>query len=181
MNTGRVFAIILIFIIFTIAWATLGTNIAIRSSNFDDILGEKVASTWGIPIQQNAPAFKHVSNKIINTKDQNIELLQPIQTDISVDLALDHRKKGLIWYTTYTSYLKASYILENPTDKEMVIMTAFNYPDPDAPYNDLMIRVGDEERLKNINTKTGIQEKIIIPPHSKETFYVQYKTRGQDE
>ena len=55
MTTRRVLAIAAIYILATVAWATLGTSILARTGEFDSRLGTEVAQLWGGQHRQVAP------------------------------------------------------------------------------------------------------------------------------
>ena len=49
-------------------------------------------------------------------------------TSLDVDLALEHRRKGLIWYPTYRFELDGRHCIANETDKANIYRFAHRFP-----------------------------------------------------
>src|SRR5438034_10249705 len=87
-------ALVFIFICAALAWVILGRTISYRTYNSDSGLRERVAALWGSPQAQRPP----VAVASIGT----IPLFVALESSrIDVDLDLEHRQKGLLWYSTY--------------------------------------------------------------------------------
>ncbi len=96
MNVKRMFAIIAIYLLACGGWGILGTTTALRSSQFADLMGREVRDLWGTPLVQRAP---RVSVKVPGS--ESVRFLMPSANDLDVDVQLDYRRKGLVWYPTY--------------------------------------------------------------------------------
>ena len=92
MNSKKIIAIGLIFLLGASGWCILGTATALRSRNTDTHLSSMVHSLWGTPLVQYAPRF---SVKIPGT-DQ-VRHIMPTKNNIEVELIPEYRKKGLIY------------------------------------------------------------------------------------
>ena len=105
----RIAAIVLIFICSTIAWMILGATIFARTYDTDSRLRGRVASNWGAAQEQDAPRAEAVwreIKRVESTEDgkrvlRDVEQVasQPLpleRTRARVDLALEHRQKGLL-------------------------------------------------------------------------------------
>ncbi len=131
MTPRRLAAIAAIYLIATVGWFTLGSTVVVRSGEFDDRLAREVALLWGGPHTQAAPGVfverpKVVTEQVQQTEQgrsvvktvtktiQDLSLVAIESSRVQVNLALDHRRKGLIWYDTYAVGLKATYRLRNP-------------------------------------------------------------------
>ena len=126
-------AIILIFICTTIAWSVLGTTIFSRTYSFDSTLRNQVASIWGAPHVQRPPSA-HTTKTVLKkeeTKEGDKTVLRTVQhyvtrnlplegSQVDVNLDLEHRQKGLLWYSTYKVGFNGAYRFENTTDEEEV-------------------------------------------------------------
>src|SRR5262249_891181 len=107
-TAGRLFAIGLIFAGASVAWMILGGTISSRTGNAGDRLGPEVISTWG-SAQKQSPAQAHYTD-VYGT-------LSLDGSDVKVNFALEHRQKGLLWYSTYVVGFDARYAFRNPSDK----------------------------------------------------------------
>jgi hypothetical protein len=100
MTVKRLFAVGFIFVMTAVAWFILGGNLLMRSV-VKAQLAQKVEERWGRPLTQGVPGILDVQKKT---------LIEPASSDISVDLALDYRRMGLLWYANYTvTFTKAGY------------------------------------------------------------------------
>src|SRR6266480_6044931 len=110
----RIAAITFIFLCTTLAWANLGTTIFQRTYDSGSSSDSRVESTWGAPQSQSPPQAsfdekipkketKTENGKTIETVTQEtVTTLLPLEsTHIDVGLNLEHRQKGLLWYSTY--------------------------------------------------------------------------------
>src|SRR6266849_3096692 len=87
-------AITFIFLCTSFAWAILGATIFDRTYSSDNTSADRVASTWG-SAQNQSPPTASVEGLL-----PKLEL--PLESShITVDLNLEHRQKGLLWYSTY--------------------------------------------------------------------------------
>src|SRR5215467_12559410 len=98
----RIAAITLIFVLTSVAWVILGATIDYRTHDSDTRLTPGVGSTWGTPHEQRPPTACYGS------------ITLPIQSSrIRVNLALDYRQKGLLWFSTYTVDFDGRYDFQN--------------------------------------------------------------------
>src|SRR5215210_7520519 len=101
----RIFAIAIMFICTSVAWAVLGGTIFSRTYSLDEIAENRVASTWGTPQNQAPPiaSFKQIvprkeesienGKKIVKTIKDEVTIWLPLESS-AVDVALDleHRQ-----------------------------------------------------------------------------------------
>ena len=133
MTTKRVIAIAAIYILATVAWATLGTSILARTGEFDSRLGEQVAQLWGGQHRQVSPSVwverqRDVTEQVADGVNDGKTALQGGQEDrdrprsvaaltqsrVKADLRLTHRQKGLLWYDTYDVGFTGRFVARNP-------------------------------------------------------------------
>src|SRR5512135_1899410 len=102
MTVFRLIGIIFIFICTTIAWAILGASIMVRTNSGYTELNRQVENLWGSEHYQKAPT---VALKTIQRDgDREKEVITAVElesSNIQVDLRLQYRRKGLLWYSTY--------------------------------------------------------------------------------
>ena len=69
---------------------------------------------------------------------------------MNVDLNLEHRQKGLLWYSTYKVGFAGAYAFRNTSDKDREVTFTLNFPTAQAIYDDLVFTVDDAPlNLKN--------------------------------
>ena len=132
MTVRRLVAIAFILIGTSLAWTVLGSSLLARTGQFDGRLEPEVQLLWGGPHRQAAPTAwilrPGTDTETVETKESDgrvvrREITKPVlrnipvaldQTRAEVTLDLEHRRKGLLWYPTYTVDFKATYKFTNP-------------------------------------------------------------------
>ncbi len=163
----RIAAILFIFVCTTIAWAILGGTIFSRTYSADDRLQGKVSASWGAPQTQSPPTASYQELRTHNeevfqdgsrTTRQTQEWVSvPISLEssqINVDLALDYRQKGLLWYSTYAVKFDGQYGFRNATQKEENVRFRLPLPTSQAIYDGLQVIV-DGQRLDITTDSAG--------------------------
>lgn len=173
MNPRRILAIAVIFALASTGWWILGTTTAYRSDGFARRLGNEVAALWGAPLVQPAPAF----TAEIPGADRERPVI-PVGNDIRVELGLDYRKKGLIWYPTYTCDFRGVYTIHNAEPVARKIRVHFDFPAAGATYDDFTLLLNDAPVDAPVDTEKGMGEILELPPDGQGTLTVRYRTRG---
>ena len=109
----RIAAIVFILLCTSVAWGILGTTIFHRTYDTDQRLRDQVMTIWGAPHEQTPPtaAYKKTvtskvesvedGKKIVRTVEQDVAVPLPLEgSRVNVALDLEHRQKGLLWYST---------------------------------------------------------------------------------
>src|ERR1700739_4911746 len=104
----------------------LGVTIMERTHSSDNQLRGHVASTWGTAQEQAPPSANVVwkESVAVNSKEdghavarneevQRTSALPLDSTHLNVNLKLDHRQKGLLWYSTYVVDFAGDYDFRN--------------------------------------------------------------------
>src|ERR1700754_469880 len=191
--TRKIIAIVFIFICASVAWAILGATIFARTYDSGAASSNRVASTWGASQNQGPPTASY-STPI--TKQQDVlengkpvrktwteDLITEIPLEsskIDVDLDLEHRQKGLLWYSTYKVHFAGIYGFRNPTDKEQNIVFKLQFPTTQAIYDNLSFVVdGNPAPISNENNaaKTAIK----IGPGKTTQLAIGYSSQGLNE
>src|SRR5207249_2526273 len=73
--------------------------------------GRAVADVWGPVMIQQHPLVYYTSPASVTGR----KYIQPQQSDVSVNLRYEPKKKGLLWYRTYVVDFTGDYVVENPT------------------------------------------------------------------
>ncbi len=119
-------ALIFIFVCTTIAWMILGSTIMERTRTSDRRLEGHVGSTWGTAQVQAPPtaSFSWWETVAVNSKEDGKDIVRnekverttylPLDgTALNVNLNLDYRQKGLLWYSTYVVDFAGDYNFRN--------------------------------------------------------------------
>lgn len=189
----RIAAITFIFLCTTFAWAILGATIFQRTYDSGNVSDNSVASTWGAPQKQSPPsasfedvvAKKEVTTqngaKIETVTQEKVSTQLPLESShLNVDLNLEHRQKGLLWYSTYKVAFDGAYAFLNPTDKDRDVTFTLSFPTSQAIYDDLVFTVdGVPVALKNEkNSASGIAK---VAAGKRAYLKVGYKSQGLND
>jgi hypothetical protein len=78
-----------------------------------------------------------------------------------VDLQLEHRRKGLLWYATYQVVFASTFTIANETAQPQETHIDFALPDPNAVYDDFTVSIDGEA----ISTLRMVSGHLIQPIH----------------
>lgn len=183
-------AIIFIFICATIAWFILGATIFQRTYSSDGVAKEQVESLWGTPQTQTPPtaSYKKTESKTVETIEngKNIKRTEQIETPVTlqldssridVNLELEYRQKGLLWYSTYKVDFSGLYTFHNPSDKEETVTFKLNFPASQAVYDNLEFKV-DNSQVSLINENNSANGTAKIGAGKTAMLKVVYSSRG---
>jgi inner membrane protein involved in colicin E2 resistance len=189
----RIIAITFIFACTSVAWAILGGTIFSRTYSSDAASQNKVASTWGALQTQRPPvaSYKSLVTRTIETIDNNKKTVKSVQeevftelplmsTSIDVGLDLEHRQKGLLWYSTYKVDFSGDYGFQNTSDKEQLVSFTLTFPTSQAIYDNLIFSVdGSPVQIRNSeNQATG---EVKVAPGKTAQLKVGYHSQGLNE
>jgi len=186
----RIAAITFIFLCTAFAWGILGATIFQRTYASDSESEGRVASTWGAPQNQAPPTAsfdemvpkKEVTTengrKIETVTQEKVTTALPLESShINVDLNLEHRQKGLLWYSTYKVAFGGAYSFRNASDKDQNVTFALNFPTAQAIYDDLVFTVDDVPvALTNAGNSAGGTVRMAAGKTA--TLKVGYKSQG---
>lgn len=176
MTIPKVIAIALIFILACAGWVVLGATTTQRSTDTDSQLGAEVKALWGRPLVQNAPSFS-----IAVPGTDRVRSIIPSANDVHVTLKADHRKKGLLWYPTYTCRFEGAYTVENKDPVTQKIKILFQFPSSDGTFDEFAATIDDKPIVAASQPEAGLGELIELPSGQRAVFKVSYLTRGIGE
>lgn len=189
----RIAAITLIFICTSIAWAILGGTIFSRTYDSAANSDNRVASTWGAPQDQVLPTASYTElvpkkeestengMKIIKTTQDVFTTALPLESSaIDVNLDLEHRQKGLLWYSTYKVAFAGVYGFRNTSDKEQLVDFTLPFPTTQAIYDDLTFLV-DGVPVPIVNQKNAATGSVKIPAGKTAQLTTGYRSQGLDQ
>jgi inner membrane protein involved in colicin E2 resistance len=191
--TKRIIAIAFIFICTSVAWAILGATIFSRTYDSAALSSDKVASTWGTQQRQGPPSasFKtQVSKKqettengkkVVKTVTEEIVTPLPLESSkIDVNLDLQHRQKGLLWYSTYKVAFSGVYGIRNTSDKEQTVDFTLHFPTTQAIYDNLTFAV-DGNPVALTNEKNAASASVKVAAGKTTQLAVGYSSQGLNE
>ena len=160
----------------TIAWFILGATIAVRTQDSDSAQRGQLAAAWGAEQVQTAPRFSfpipHLDDKSGTIENGSVA---PASSRIDVDLVLDPRQKGLLWYNTYAVRFDATYRITNPSNASMQV--EFPFPSESATYDDVTVAV-DGKRIP-VTSASGAVTAAVPAAHGRtSTVTVRYRSHG---
>ncbi|MFT4622637.1 MAG: hypothetical protein ACI8PZ_001293 [Myxococcota bacterium] len=202
----RIAALAAIFFITSAAWLLLGGVMSARTSDQQSSLHGAVADLWGQPLVQRAPSLtfswtERVSRDeavldregrpVVDTTGQPVvrrittdELRRSTQTvartDITADLSLDQRRKGLMWFALYDVRFDGSWQYVHEEGRSGSITFTFPFPVSEGVYDDFVLLVDgepvDAEPVAGAVAWTG-----PVSLGDALQFQVGYASRGLDE
>ena len=188
----RIIAIAFIFVCAAAAWMILGATIFSRTYDSGENLDGRVAQLWGAPQSQTPPsaASERSTPKVTETTENGqkkfvteyVTTTEPLQLEssrVDVSLGLEHRQKGLLWYSTYKVAFDGTYAFRNNTAQDKVEFT-LKFPTDRAIYDNLVFTVnGNAVQLTNEkNSAVGTAE---VKPGELATLRVAYNSQGLND
>jgi len=176
MTFPRLLAIGAIIVGTAVGWFILGSSVLVRSGASLINCGPAVTGGWGPIMLQPHPVTYYNSPGSADGR----HLIQPLQSDITVDLRYEPKKKGLLWYRTYLVDFRGEYSVQNPTQITQTIYVRFEFPAADASYSDFSFVIDGRASTGNNKTAEGITDAVTLAPGATAKFVVAYKSRGTE-
>ncbi|MGD8718728.1 MAG: inner membrane CreD family protein [Candidatus Zixiibacteriota bacterium] len=208
MSVLRTVSIIFIFFCTVVAWAILGGTLVHRTDTADDFGRGAVGELWGTEQLQVAPVFYRTVAREVEVRENETEegytitdgvpvektkktttekklveeyvYLEPVKSDLDVTFNLEHRQKGLLWFSTYVADFRSNYRIVNDTEEPMDFYVAFSFPATNALYDDFTFRIGDEEVEFPANAADNIVASSTLEPGEAKDVVIGYKSPGMD-
>lgn len=153
-----------------------------RTDQQNKSLNGEVQSLWGSEQRQIAPSVVELED-ITTEGDKPSTKKKKVPTsldgsDIRVNLALEQRKKGLLWYPTYKVGFAGTYKVSNNSDKNKTMEMNFGLPDQNGVYDNLKFQVNNK-KLEDLKPVGGfLTATIEVPAHKTEELKVSYDSMG---
>jgi inner membrane protein involved in colicin E2 resistance len=186
----RIIALSFIFVCTAIAWFILGGTIFSRTHGVDTRLRDNVASTWGAPHSQKAPEacyYRFVERtvettendkKVTRTVRDRVTTSLPLEaSQIAVDFDLEHRQKGLLWYSTYRVAFDGTYTYRNPSSSSQSVTFTLDFPAAQAIYDNLEV-AADGEPLEIRHQKNAVVASTDVLGGESVSFKLSYRSQG---
>ena len=196
MTFRKLAAVALIFAGASAAWAILGSSVLARTGEFDGRLEREVQLLWGGPHRQTAPDA-WIERPGTNTEIEETrsaegrvvkrEVTKPViqrvpvgvdSTRATADLDLEHRRKGLLWYATYTVAFRGTYTFRNPDAVERVLGVRLPLPAENALFDDFVFTINGQPAPLAGDVSKEMVATVAVAPNSVVTLDVGYRSRG---
>jgi hypothetical protein len=165
----RILAIAAILGCTSIAWFILGGTIVSRTQASGVRLNSGVVSTWGAPQEQRPPVAREKSGSV----------LPAASSRVNVALNLEHRQKGLLWYSTYVVDFVGSYQFQNNAAEAQPITWTLPFPAGQAIYDVVRMEVNGQ-RLPFTSGNQGTTATSMVGPGEVVTLLCAYRSHGLD-
>ena len=194
MTAARLVAIGIIFLASAVAWFILGGTVVSRTGESDAALATEVARLWGGRHTQIAPAAHVEVPRVV------VEELPPIVAGgavrrvektvidrvpapatsgkVDVELDLDHKRKGLLWYDTYAVAFKGEYRIRNPHDVPRRMVVSFAFPSAEGLYDDFAFELDGRPTPPVADLAQGLSAAADLAPGQEAILRVRYRSRG---
>jgi len=186
----QIAALVFIFVCTTVAWMILGATIFSRTYSSNQQLEGRVTSTWGSPQEQSPPSACYKKTEITPVTEQapgkttigsdKVEHYAPLPVDastIAVKLHLDHRQKGLLWYSTYAAAFTGDYKFRNDTAEPQTVDFHLGFPAQRAVYDGLIMDV-DGQALPLSANDQGADVQAVVAPGQTAVLHTAYRSQG---
>jgi len=196
---ARIVAICFVFGLASVAWMVLGGVTTQRTWSQGERLGPEVQSLWGRAHAQQAPVpsfhweesrentrTEYKDGQSVNITEQTqVKLEKPVRfssTDLEVDLGLDQRLKGLMWYSLYNVGFigRWSYVHREPQAGRLRV--TFDFPVAEGLYDGFRFIVDGEDRAARLQPENGrVFTEVDVKPGQSLSVEIAYQSRGIDQ
>ncbi|MBC8185222.1 inner membrane CreD family protein [candidate division KSB1 bacterium] len=174
MSVKKLLAIAIIYILTFTAWMILGVSNLSRTDKSFRTLKNEVISLYGDALIINAPEcyskIKKYKQEIIDGKKINKEYFETenyelSKSDIEININLDQRKKGNLWFPTFKAKFNGSYEFKVKNTKEDKNRKYYIYTtlgSSNSIYNNIRLSI-NEKKVSNVIPLIRKKEMEIIP------------------
>ena len=200
----RLFGITCVFMLALVSWMLLGGVTTARTTDQSGSLSSRVQALWGSPQSQHAPtaalvwreltnheeeftqANGEVTRKVTPVWESKSAVIVPNQTRIDANLALDERRKGLMWFPLYDVTFAGSwrFPIETSVPSGAEVQIGFAFPDAEGLYDNFTFVVDGVDVARGLRTEAGqVTATIPGPLHTGQiiTLAITYSSRGMTE
>ena len=188
----RIAAITFIFFCTSVAWVVLGTTIYYRTSRPADVLRQSVNNTWGVPQEQKPPTASYTERVERTDKttengkaverliQQDVPVMLPLErSKIDVDLQLEHRQKGLLWFSIYRVTFRGMYRFHNTAGQDKSVAFNLPYPANQATYDGLVFTINGVP-VTGVNGEGSMSGSKVMAPGETVDIVLGYRSQGLD-
>jgi Inner membrane protein CreD len=195
----RLVAVGFIFCTSAVAWSILGGSIVQRTGESDQRLAQEVEKLWGGTHSQVAPQAFYLQPRLVKEKVEEKDAAgktvtrevaktvnDPVpvtleSSRVGVDLDLDVRRKGLLWYDTYGVEFRGVYRFRMAEAAAGPASVQFLFPSSQAIYDAFSFKVNGTDAPEATDLSKGLT--VEAGPQADRTLAVEvrYRSRGLGE
>ncbi len=101
-------------------------------------------------------------------------------TDVEADLGLQHRRRGLLWFSTYTVQFAGRYTVSNPIDQPVTARVVFPFSSFGAVYDNMAITTPGCDNLQVTTEGNQMVGSFTLPARAVQEIAFGYRSRGMD-
>jgi hypothetical protein len=134
------------------------------------------------PVRRRAPLEPQPTATSTPTRTETVQIRVPLpldQTRATVDFVLDHRQKGLLWYSTYAVSFDGAFRFRNTTPSDSVVFE-FPLPAAQAVYDGLRVTLNGAPAPYEIKSQ-ALLTTARVPAGDSATLSVAYKSQGLND
>jgi hypothetical protein len=179
-----------------VAWMVLGSTITYRSGELGGELTREVHLLWGPPMWQDPPrAIWRELRKVKETVTTYDPQGRPVQTEVereklvdfpvpldgsdaTVKLALEHRRKGLLWFPTYGVDFQSRYTFHNDSGAARDVEIHFPLVSENAIYDGFGVAGADGKAVTATIENGMARFHASFAAGEKRAFQIRYRSRG---
>ncbi len=197
MTVRHLLAISMIFCLAALAWFLLGASVHSRTRESRAAGTGDVSQLWGDKHVQLAPRLYSLRERTVSgagplgdehngpqTQQERVITeripIPPDHSRVAVDLAVDHRKRGLLWFDTYTVSFTGKYTAQVPDDPQGPLYAGFSLPSTAAIYDDFSLQINGVETALDPGLSHELRAQLNAQPGQKVMIDVRYRSRGLD-
>lgn len=170
-----------IFLPLLVGWVLLTLRIEQRTTFASYRQLQSVKRIWGGNLAQPAPSvrFKRFGSDVSELNRGKISA-----SDLFLDLEVDYRKKGLVYYTGYNADFKGTYVVKNPENEKIYLSFIFPYPAKQGQgmLQDLKMSINGKEDIEDTEYQPNLAlwTGMLDASESLE-ISVRYRARGLNQ
>ncbi len=196
----RLVGIFVAFLTTAAAWLVLGGIVTSRTHEQTSALDGRVSDLWGRAQVQSAPTFTEewsieVASKeaVTDPRTGLVSLVEkfewvpqsqqvdPSKSRLNVDLHLDQRRRGLLWYPLYDVALAGTWTYTH-TGPPRTLRVGFAFPDADGSYDDFRFVIDGVDHASDVRPQGGAMSWVVpVVTDQVVTLELGYESRGSTE
>lgn len=191
MTVKKLFALMFIFLMTTIAWMILGASNLSRTDSSYSSLKSEVANLYGGDLVFKTPQCytkqarvkeELIDGRLVVTEYTENEYLELVSSDIEMHVVLDQRKKGNLWFPTFRTAFTGSYVFraeDARADDQAYLYSTLD--STDSIYNNIALAVNGAE-IEDVIPLIRKQEMKVRPDRNGlVSLKVSYDVSGMEE
>ncbi|HLJ82654.1 MAG TPA: inner membrane CreD family protein [Candidatus Eremiobacteraceae bacterium] len=165
-------ALLVILLGATASWMILGGTLYDRTNQATTEEQTEIQSLWGPDNKQVAPTVTYAARK--STRQLALDA-----STIDVNLALEERRKGLLYFNAYRVDFAGTYTITNSSNAHLLVFS-LPLPAQDGVYDDVRLSVDGRPTSASIENNAIIGA-ISVPPGQAIEVLAAYRTQGSGQ